>query len=94
VRALARHTALHGCRCDLYSACFSSPPRTSQGPRPDQRTHCTRISCHSCHVAPLFLLFGDVPNPEVNQGRYYGSDAVRSPIDVYRGPGDPPYVGD
>jgi len=48
----------------------------------------------NCHVAPLFLLFGDVPNPEVNQGRYYGSDAVRSPIDVYRGPGDPPYVGD
>lgn len=48
----------------------------------------------NCHVAPLFLLFGDVPQPESNQGRYYGSDAVRSPIDVYRGPGDPPYVGD
>jgi len=26
-------------------------------------------------------------------GRYYGSDAVRSPLDRYRGPGDPPYVG-
>ena len=48
----------------------------------------------NCHVAPMFLLFGDVPDPEVNKGRYYGSDAVRSPIDVYRGPGDPPYVGD
>lgn len=24
-------------------------------------------------------------------GRYYGSDCVRSPINVYRGPGDPPY---
>ena len=48
----------------------------------------------NCHVAPLFLLFGDVPQPETNRGRYYGSDAVRSPIDVYRGPGDPPYVGD
>jgi len=48
----------------------------------------------NCHVAPLFLLFGDVPQPDVNKGRYYGSDAVRSPIDVYRGPGDPPYVGD
>ena len=48
----------------------------------------------NCHVAPLFLLFGDVPHPEVNKGRYYGSDAVRSPIDVYRGPGDPPYEGD
>ena len=49
----------------------------------------------NCHVAALFLLFGDVPHDEVvNKGRYYGSDAVRSPIDVYRGPGDPPYVGD
>ena len=48
----------------------------------------------NCHVAPLFLLFGDVPQPEANPGRYYGSDAVRSPLDVYRGPGDPPYVGD
>lgn len=44
----------------------------------------------NCHVAPLFLLFGD---PEGN-GRYYGSDAVRSPIDRYRGPGEPPYAGD
>jgi len=44
----------------------------------------------NCHVAPLFLLFG---NPEGN-GRYYGSDAVRSPLDRYRGPGDPPYMGD
>ncbi|CAJ1430369.1 unnamed protein product [Effrenium voratum] len=27
-------------------------------------------------------------------GWYYGSDAVRSPIDRYRGPGEPPYEGD
>jgi NAD(P)-dependent dehydrogenase (short-subunit alcohol dehydrogenase family) len=45
----------------------------------------------NCHVAPLFLLFGDPPFPEGN-GRYYGSDGVRSPLDRYRGPGDPPYV--
>jgi len=44
----------------------------------------------NCHVAPLFLLFGE---PEGN-GRYYGSDAVRSPIDRYRGPGEPAYVAD
>jgi carbonyl reductase 1 len=47
----------------------------------------------NCHVAPLHLLFGEVPFPEGN-GRYYGSDAVRSPLDRYRGPGDPPYVSD
>ena len=38
----------------------------------------------------LFLLFGE---PEGN-GRYYGSDALRSPLDRYRSPGDPPYEGD
>ena len=44
-------------------------------------------------IAPYFCLFEDVPfDPEngVN-GRYYGSDSVRSPLDRYRGPGDPPY---
>lgn len=27
-------------------------------------------------------------------GRYYGSDCVRSPLDVYRGPGDAPFTSD
>ena len=55
----------------------------------------TKPEDSNCHVAPLYLLFGeDLPHSEVNKGRYYGSDAVRSPIDVYRGPGDPPYIGD
>ena len=40
--------------------------------------------------APMFLLFGE---PEGN-GRYYGSDAQRSPLDRYRAPGAPPYAGD
>lgn len=40
-------------------------------------------------VAPLYLIFGDAEN--VGTGRFYGSDAVRSPLDRYRGPGDPPY---
>lgn len=39
---------------------------------------------------PLFLLFGE---PEGN-GRYYGSDAKRSPLDRYRSPGSPAYTGD
>lgn len=37
----------------------------------------------------MFLLFGE---PEGN-GRYYGSDAQRSPLDRYRAPGAPPYTG-
>ena len=38
----------------------------------------------------MYLLFGDPPG----NGRYYGSDAQRSPLDRYRAPGDPPYVGE
>ncbi len=44
----------------------------------------------NCHVAPLHILFGD----DVAHGWYYGSDAVRSPLDIYRGPGDAPYESD
>lgn len=40
--------------------------------------------------APLFLLFGDPPG----NGRYYGSDAKRSPLDRYRSPGSPEFSGD
>lgn len=40
--------------------------------------------------APVYLLFGE---PEGN-GRYYGSDAKRSPLDRYRAPGSAPYAGD
>lgn len=39
--------------------------------------------------APLHLLFGDLGADA--SGFYYGSDAVRSPLDRYRGPGDAPY---
>jgi len=46
----------------------------------------------NCHVAPLFLLFDEPPTP-AGTAWYYGSDAVRSPLNVYRGPGDPPYNG-
>lgn len=40
--------------------------------------------------APLHLLFGEPGG----SGWYFGSDALRSPIDRYRSPGDPPYTGD
>ncbi|GMI47307.1 hypothetical protein TrCOL_g1333 [Triparma columacea] len=38
--------------------------------------------------APLHCLFGDL---EGATGWYFGSDAVRSPMDKYREPGSPPY---
>lgn len=37
--------------------------------------------------APLFLLFGELEG----NGRYYGSDARRSPLDRYRSPGSEAY---
>lgn len=39
--------------------------------------------------APLFLLFGELEG----NGRYYGSDALRSPLDRYRAPGTEAYRG-
>ena len=39
--------------------------------------------------ASVFLLMG---NPS-GSGHYYGSDCVRSPLEKYRSPGDPPYTG-
>jgi len=38
---------------------------------------------------PLALLFGELEG----NGRYYGSDGLRSPLDRYRAPGSPPYTG-
>jgi len=38
--------------------------------------------------SPLYCLFDE----SAGTGCYYGSDAVRSPLDRYRGPGDPPYI--
>lgn len=38
---------------------------------------------------PIFLTLGDVPGT----GWYFGSDALRSPLDRYRNPGDPAYDG-
>ncbi len=40
--------------------------------------------------AAVHLLFGELQG----SGWYFGSDAVRSPLDRYRSPGDPPYTGD
>ena len=37
----------------------------------------------------MHLLFGELEG----NGRYYGSDALRSPLDRYRSPGDPSYTG-
>lgn len=40
--------------------------------------------------AAMFLLFGELEG----NGRYYGSDGLRSPLDRYRSPGTPAYTDD
>ena len=44
---------------------------------------------------PILYLLMDpkFDDPNLPTGRYYGSDCQRSPIDVYRGPGDQVYEG-
>jgi carbonyl reductase 1 len=43
-------------------------------------------------VPPVWLLMSEELN-SVPTGRYYGSDCKRSPLNCYRGPGDPVYMG-
>ena len=43
-------------------------------------------------ISPLHCLMSTEIS-KLPTGRYYGSDAVRSPLDRYRGPGDPPFEG-
>jgi carbonyl reductase 1 len=45
-------------------------------------------------IPPCYLMMDDDFIPTAQTGRYYGSDCVRSPLDVYRGPGDAPYEND
>ena len=43
---------------------------------------------------PVCWLCMDPALDQLPHGRYYGSDSVRSPLHIYRGPGDEPYVDD
>jgi carbonyl reductase 1 len=45
-------------------------------------------------IPPCYLMMDEEFVPKTPSGRYYGSDCVRSPIDLYRGPGDAPYETD
>jgi len=60
---------------------------TSQGKTPREVGMKTPDDGARC---PLYLLFGELEG----NGRYYGSDCKRSPLDRYREPGSPPYTGD
>lgn len=86
--AVAReHPGLHvnACTPGFIETDMTRPLAAQRGQTPAQMgmkppAEGTRSTVH--------LLFGDVAT-----GHYFGSDAVRSPLDRYRGPGDPPYEG-
>jgi NAD(P)-dependent dehydrogenase (short-subunit alcohol dehydrogenase family) len=62
-----------------YAASAGKSPAEMGMKTPDDGARC-----------PLHLLFGVLEG----NGRYYGSDAVRSPLDRYRAPGSPPFAGE
>jgi carbonyl reductase 1 len=45
-------------------------------------------------VPPCWAMMDEYFIAKEPTGRYYGSDCVRSPLHVYRGPGEDPYVSD
>ena len=51
-----------------------------------------RFALEQGAVCPVFLTIGDVPTPP-GEAWFFGSDALRSPLDNYREPGSPPYDG-
>ncbi|KNC82032.1 hypothetical protein SARC_05669 [Sphaeroforma arctica JP610] len=48
------------------------------------------ITPQKAAITGLKMLYEELPG----NGRFYGSDGVRSPLDAYRNPGDDPYVSD
>jgi carbonyl reductase 1 len=48
--------------------------------------------CSKGAIPPVYLLLSS-DLETIPTGRYYGSDSKRSPLDEYRGPGDPVYEG-
>ena len=45
-------------------------------------------------IPPCWLMMDTEFVPQEPQGRYYGSDCIRSPPHYYRDPGSPPYLND
>ena len=78
---------INACTPGFIETDMTRPYAESQGVSPDEMgmkppSQGTRAILH--------LLFGKVEG----SGWYFGSDGLRSPLDRYRAPGDPPYTGD
>ena len=82
------HPSLHvnGCTPGFIATDMTRPYAEGAGKSPEELG---MKSTHDGANVPLWLLFG---TPEGN-GRYYGSDGKRSPLDRYRAPGSEEYAG-
>ena len=78
---------VNSCTPGFIETDMTRPMAVSVGKTPDEMG---MKSPEEGASASVFLLMG---NPD-GSGHYYGSDCLRSPIDRYRSPGDPPYTGD
>ena len=77
---------VNACTPGFIETDLTRPFAESQGKTPEQMG---MKSAADGTRATMHLLFGDL----LSSGWYFGSDAVRSPLDRYRAPGDPAYDG-
>jgi carbonyl reductase 1 len=77
---------VNACTPGLIETDLSRPMAASRGKTPAEMG---MKDTTAGTVSALHILFAELEG----NGRYYGADAVRSPLDRYRGPGDPPYTG-
>ncbi len=79
--------SINACTPGFIETDMTSGYASSQGKTPRELGMKTPDDGARC---PLFLLFEKLEG----NGRYYGSDCKRSPLDRYREPGSAPYSGD
>ena len=78
---------INSCTPGFIETDLTKPFATEQGKTPQEMGMKTPSEGAT---SSIYLLMEET----VGSGFYYGSDCVRSPLDRYRSPGDPPYEGD
>lgn len=80
---------INSCSPGFIETDLTKPFASAMGKTPGEMGMKSTDQGASC---PLYLTLGDVPTPP-GEAWFFGSDCVRSPLDKYREPGDPPYTG-
>lgn len=80
---------VNSCSPGFIETDLTRPFATAMGKTPQEMGMKTAEQGATC---PLYLAVGDPPTSS-GEAWFFGSDALRSPLDKYREPGDPPYTG-